>query len=565
MEFLNISKTFRTARRLQGIVNVFLRHGFGSLIDQIHLGRHIPFYTRLRSMGQWPPIRESSIPKRLREAFAELGPSFIKMAQILSSRPDLITLRYAEELKKLQDEVPPFPTEEAKALIASELGKPLDEIFLSFTDEPIAAASIAQVHRARLRTGEDVVVKVQRPDIERMIETDIEIMYTIERLLEDYLPEMRNFNLRGIIDEFARTVRREMIFTEESRNCQRFGRMFEGSPDVHVPKVFTEYVTEKVLVLERIEGVRIDDIDGIRAMGHDLKEVTKKTVDAYFRMVLVEGFFHADPHPGNIFVTESGRIGLLDFGIIGRVTEELKENLARTMISFFKKDYDGLIDEYMELGMLSAEMDAEGLRSELKADLLEILEPVYGISLKEFNLSRHMDAVIRVFLKHNMRVPSDLLLVDKALLILESIVAHLDPEFDFVAAAEPYVASLIRSRTSPQRIASKIARNIQDTGDLLLVLPRNIKKLLSKLVRDEFHMKLTHTGFEQFIKDMDKAGNRIAFAMVVSSIIVSSAIMHAQGVGPKIFGMSVLGHLTFAFAAVLGVWLVVSIFRSGRM
>ena len=565
MDILRLARTYRTARRLQQIINVFLRHGFGRIIDQIHLGRYIPFGRRLRAFGQWPALKGPTVPERLRMAFAELGPSFIKLAQVLSARPDLITAQYADEFKRLQDEVPPFPTAEAKRIISEEIKLPVESVFLDFRDTPVAAASIAQVHFATLIDGENIVVKVQRPDIRETIETDIDIMTTAARLIEKYIPEGRFFNPTGIVQEFSKTVRKELDFVEEARNCCRLRRNFEGNPDIYIPKVYPEFLTEKVLAMERIEGVRVDDIPGIEAMGLDRKRLAKTGVDAYFKMILDDGFFHADPHPGNIFVMPTGRIGLVDFGIVGRVSEELKEALAETFLALLHRDFDKLIDQYIELGLVPEDADIEEFRKDFKTDLKEFLEPLYGMTLGEINFAQYLDTVVHLAMKHNMKIPSELLLINKAMLVLENIGVQLDPSFDFIAAAEPYAGRLVRKRLSPSRLYKDISRHATEFGDFFLLFPKQMKKFIRKLLRDDFHMKLTHVGLEHFIKDMDRSSNRVAFAMVISAFIISSAIMHATGVGPTVYGLSILGFFAFGFASVLGVWLLISIIRSGRL
>jgi ubiquinone biosynthesis protein len=564
LELLRLSRTYKTARRLQRIINVFLRHGFGRIVDQIHLGRYIPFSRRLKTFGQWPALKGPSVPERLRTAFAELGPSFVKFAQLLSSRPDLITTRYANELKKLQDEVPPFPFSVVERMIEEELGMPINRIFLDFTEKPIAAASIAQVHMATLLDGSDVIVKVQRPDIKEQIETDIDILTTVSKLMEKYIPESRFFNPTGIVEEFSKTVTKELDFTLEGKNCQRFGRNFEQNPHVYIPKIFPRHLTEKILVMERIEGVRIDNIKGIEEMGLDRADLAKTGVNAYFKMILEDGFFHADPHPGNIFAMPTGQIGFMDFGIVGRVSEELKEAMANTFLAVLNRDFDRLIDLYIELGYVSEDVDLEEFRREFKAELSEFLEPLYGLTLREINFSEYLNTIVRIAMKHNMKIPSDLLLINKAMLILENIGVQLDPNFDFISASEPYASKLIRKKFSPGKIYETVSKNITEAGDFVLLLPKQMKKIIRKLLRDDIHFKLTHIGLENFIRDMDRSSNRISFAMIISSILISSAIMHATGVGPTVYGMSVLGFLTFGFAALLGIWLIISIIRSGR-
>lgn len=565
LDLLRLRRTYRGVSRVREIINVFLKHGFGHIIDQIHFQRFIPLRTRLKTFGQWPALKGPAVPERLRMAFAELGPSFIKLAQLLSSRPDLITKPFADEFKKLQDEVPPFPTEEAKKIIEEEIKLPINKIFLKFDDKPVAAASIAQVHHATLVDGSDVIVKVQRPDIREQLETDINIMTVVATLLEKHVPESRFFNPTGIVEEFSKTVKKELDFIEEARNCCRFRRNFEQSLDVYIPKMYGEFITEKVLVMERIEGIRIDNITGIEAIGLDRRELAKIGVNAYFKQILEDGFFHADPHPGNIFAMSNGMIGFMDFGIVGRVSPELREIIANTFLALINRDFDKLIDQYIELGLVPEEVDLSIFRKEFKSDLSEFLEPLYGLTLREINFAEYMDTVTHLAMKHNLKIPSDLLLINKAMLILENIGMELDPNFDFIAAAEPYASKLITQRVSPSKLYERARKNIEEVSDFVTLFPKQMKQIVRKVLKDDIHMKFTLIGLDKFIKDMDRSSNRIAFSMVVSAIILSSAIMHATGVGPKIFGMSILAFITFGFALLLGIWLIISIIRSGRL
>ena len=555
----------KSANRIRQITNVFLKYGFGKVIDQIHLGRFIPFRKRIKAFGQWPPVKSPSAPEQLRRAFSELGPSFIKLAQILSSRPDLITKRYADEFKKLQDRVPPFPTEDAIRIIEQETGHKLDEIMVEFDRTPIAAASIAQVFRGRLIDGSDIIIKVQRPHIREQIETDIGILTYAANLLEKYVPESSFFNPSGIVEEFSKTVRKELDFLEEARNCIRFRKNFEHIPDVHIPLIFAEHTTEKVLFMERIEGVRIDDISNITLQGLDRKRLAKVGVNAYFKMILEDGFFHADPHPGNIFAMPTGQIGFMDFGMVGRVSPELRETMASTFLALINKDFDRLIDQYLELGLVPEHVDLEAFRKEFKSDLSDFFEPLYGLAIKEINFADYLDTVTHIAIKHNMKIPSDLLLVNKAMLVLENLGRELDPEFNFIAAAEPYATKLMRERLRPGKLFEKARKNAMDLGDFVTLFPKQMKQIIQKVLKDDVGIRMTHVGMEKFMRDLDRSSNRIAFSMIISAILLSSAIMHATGAGPSVFGMSLLGIVSFGMAFILGVWLIISIIRSGML
>ena len=562
---LNLRRTYKSANRVRQIINVFLKYGFGKVIDQIHLSRFVPFRKRIKAFGQWPSVKEPAVAERLRMAFEELGPSFIKLAQILSSRPDLITKQYAEEFKKLQDRVPPFSSEEARQIIEQETAKTIGQVFSRFDAVPVAAASIAQVHYAALIDNTNVVVKVQRPRIREQIETDISILTFIAGLMEKYFPESAFFNPAGIIEEFARTVRKELDFLEEARNCVRFGRNFEHDPDIHIPKVFNAYSTDKIIVMERIEGVRMDDIDGINRLGLDRVKLAKTGVNAYFKQILEDGFFHADPHAGNIFAMPSGQIGFMDFGIVGRVSPELRETMANTFLALIQKNFDSLIDQYIELGLLPEHVDLDVFRKEFKADLADFLEPLYGLSIKEINFTEYLDTVTHLAIKHQMKIPSDLLLVNKAMFILENIGRELDPDFDFISAAEPYALKIVKDRMSPGRIYEKTRKNISEIGDFALLFPKQLRQVVQKVLRDDFHIKMTHIGMDRFIRDMDRSTNRISFSVIIAAMLLSSAIMHSTGAGPIYKGVSLLGMSAFFFAFLLGIWLIISIIRSGRL
>ena len=565
MDIFRLSRTYRSAKRLQQIVNVLLKHGFGRIIDQIQLGRYIPFRKRLRTFGQWPILKGPTVPERLRIAFGELGPSFIKLAQILSSRPDLITAQFANEFKKLQDEVPPFPVAEAKRIISEELKLPLEDIFREFKDEPVAAASIAQVHLAKLADGSEVIVKVQRPGIREQIETDITILTALARLLDRNVPESRFFNPVAIVDEFSKTLRRELDFIGEAKNCSRFKKNFDENPDIYIPRIYGELITERVLVMERIEGVRIDDIPGITALGLDRKRLVKVSVDAYFKMILEDGFFHADPHPGNLLAMPSGMLAFVDFGIVGRVTPEMKATMAKTFLALIHRDFDKLIDQYVELGYVPEDIDLDRFRREFKTDLLYYLEPLYGLTLQEINFAQYLDVITHLALKHRMQIPSDLLLINKAMLIMENIGRELDPSFDFIAFAEPYALRLAREKLSPSRFFEHGAKGLEELGDFVLLFPKQIKRIIRKILKDDIHIKLTHIGLDRLITDMDRSSNRITFGMIISAILLGSAIMQSTGAGIQIFGMSVLGLLSFGLAFLMGIWLIISIIKSGRL
>ncbi|UCG77289.1 MAG: AarF/ABC1/UbiB kinase family protein [Nitrospirota bacterium] len=564
LELIKIKRTYRNVNRIRTILNVFIKHGFGQLIEQLNLHRILPFRKRIKVLST-KPVLEKSIAERLRRSFEELGPSFIKLAQILSSRPDLITASVAEEFKKLQDEVPPFPYEQVRELVIEELGRPPEEVFVKFHEKPVAAASIAQVHEAVLADEGAVMVKIQRPNIRNIIETDILIMSIIAGLMVKYLPETEFFNPEGIVEEFTRTIRKELDFNEEVKNMGRFRRNFEAEKDIIIPKTFPEFTTDRIIVMEKIEGVSIDDTEEIEKLGLDRTEIAEKGIKAYFKMMLDDGFFHADPHPGNIFVTPEGSIGLVDFGIVGWLTTELMENIAGALIALVKKDFDELIVQYVQMGLFTDDVNIESLKQELKTDLIDLMAPLYDMSISEINIAQYLDALTHLAIRHKLKIPSDLLLVNKTMLILDNIGRLLDPEFNFVTFSEPYASKLVRRKYSPQKMAQKIQRHATELTDFLVTTPRNIRMLLRKALKNDLHVNLSVKELDRLTRDIDKSTNRLSFSVVIASIILSSAILTQSDIGGRVFGVPMFGVLGFSFAFFMGIWLIISIIRSGRL
>jgi len=563
--FLRAWQTYKNISRIRHIVNVFLKHGFGQFIEQVNLQRFIPLRKRIKYFTRLQKEDRHTIPERLRMAFSDLGPSFIKLGQMLSSRPDLITSEYAEQFKKLQDKVPPFSSELARETIESELKRSIAELFDNFENEPVAAASIAQVHNATLKSGEKVIVKVQRPEIEEIIETDIAILYAIARLMLKYIPESKLFDPEGIVEEFSRTVKRELDFITEAKNAQRFKRNFEGDPYIHIPYVYPDFFSSKVLVMERIEGVRVDDLSGIDAIGADRCELAKRGVNAYFKMIFEDGFFHADPHPGNIFVLKDGRIGLMDFGIVGWLPPEIVDNIARAFLAVLKKDFDEIVDLYIELGLVVGEVDIDSFKREFRSDLFYLLEPLYDMAIAEINFPEYLEAMTHLVIKHGLKVPTELLLMNRSILIVDNIGRQLDPEFNLMAAAEPYAAKLVKSRLSPERMVRKAGDNIAEIGELLLDTPKQMNRLLRKAIRDEISFKMDPIGMDKLIRDIDRSSNRLAFSMIVAAIIIGSSVLVQSDVGGKVLGMPTVGAVGFLVAFILGLRLLISILRSGRL
>ena len=568
MSFLGFwRRHYRDIPRVRQILVVASRNGFGHLIEQAGLQRVLSVGRRLVTFRKQPPLcHRLNAPERLRIMFEELGPTFIKLGQVLACRPDLLPLEYAKELSKLTDAVAPYPFAEAKAIIEKDLGAPLDSLFTSFDPVPLAAASIAQVHCALLPDGREVMVKVQRPNIEEIIARDISILRGIAQLIDIHVHELKPFNVPGIVDEFSSTINKELDFFIEASNAAQLRNNFKNSDILVIPEVHAGLSSKRVLVLEKIEGVRIDDYAGIERMGFNRRDIALKGAAAFFKMVFQDGLFHADPHPGNIFVLSDGRLGLVDFGIMGRVTEEHMEHFANVLVALVGHDYDALTRQYVNLGFVSDEsVDLDKFQNHLREDLAELLEPYYGMTIRQIDFGTYIDRVTHILNRHQLKIPQNLYLMDKALLTLEGLLKQLDPGFDYLAAAQPYVEDLLKRKQHPRQLLRAARKNILALSDIATALPRQLRTVIGKVMRGEIQVKLRHEGLQHAVRDLDKSSNRLAFSVITAAIIVASSIIIHSGQGQKIFGLPILGLIGYIIAGLFGIWILIGILRSGQL
>jgi len=560
-------KYIRDIPRIGRIIAVASRHGFGHLVEQLGLHRFFSLGRRIISFKKPPSlVHPIGAPERLRLMFEDLGPTFIKFGQVLACRPDMLPIEYSREFLKLTDSVAPFPSLESRKIIEEQLKAPISSVYAFFDDAPVAAASIAQVHRATLLNGDEVMVKVQRPNIERMIDRDISIMRWLAELMDSRIPELAPYDMPGIVDEFARTIKRELDFFIEASNAMQLRKNFEHSTILFVPRVYTDLSSKRVLVLEKVEGIRIDEYARLDREGFSRKELALKGGEAFFKMVLKDGFFHADPHPGNIFVLADGRLGLVDFGIMGRVTEENMERFASIFLALANHDYDALVRQYVELGFVSeTTVDIEKFQREMKEDLVELLEPYYIMQVKQIDFGAYIDSVTRILLRHRLKLPSNLYLMDKSLITLEGILKQLDPEFNYFEAAKPYVSEIVRRRLNPLNTARNARKNMAEFADAFAILPKQVKATYRKFMHGDIRVNIHHEELGNLIRDIDKSSNRLAFSVLTASIIVASSIIIHSRQGPLLFGLPVFGLIGYVIAAILGLWILIGIMRSGQL
>ncbi|MFQ5442374.1 MAG: 2-polyprenylphenol 6-hydroxylase [Thermodesulfobacteriota bacterium] len=542
-------KTLKNIRRLNKIVVTLIRYGFGGLVSRMRI---VPFISTLERIVISKKAGKLREPERIRLVLEDLGPTFIKLGQIASTRADLLAPEWLSELKKLQDMVPPFPFEDVRKVVENALGSPLENIFASFENEPVASASIAQVHLAELRDGKKVAVKVKRPGIERIIASDMSVMHTVAGLLERYVPQSRRFRPGEVVSEFERVITREQDFTIEGGNTDRFYNLFSEDPDIQIPRVWWDYTTSDVLTMERISGTPIDEAARIKAKGVDIKKVAVKGIEIFFRQVFDFGVFHADLHPGNIFVRDDGVIIYLDFGIIGRLDRGLRRYLASMLFYLIKKDYYRMALVHRDMQLIGDDVNLY----EFEETLRDITEPIFGKTLEHIDISTLLMKLISTARRFNMRLQPNLLLLQKSMVIIEGVGRQLYPDINMWEVARPLISKwMIREKFSPGALFEKGSRGVEDLAGAALDIPVNMNSLIQKTLKEEVRIGFVHHRLEEVTSGLEAAGRSVAVGFLAGSIVVASALitLFAPEGGVKIFGLPVVSVIGFIIAFVLGV------------
>lgn len=552
-------RSIRHLQRYREIAGVFIHHGFGELIDTFDLRPYLSLPQRL--LGREPPAGPPlGAPQRLRRALEELGPTFIKLGQVLSTRPDLLPPAYVAELARLQDRVPPEDWEAIRHQIEDELEGTPQQVFHTFDPHPIAAASLSQVHAATLPDGSEVVVKVQRPGIRRTIETDLEILFDVAQLLQERTMLGEIYDLPRIVEEFATTLRAELDFHREGRNAVRFRTTFDGEPFLYIPRVYWDYTTRRVLVLERIHGIKIDDVEALDAAGHDRSAIARNAARIIVKEVLDEGFFHADPHPGNFVVMSDGAIGAMDFGMVGYLSESLQTDLIRLYIAIIQVDEEAIIDQFIRMGAAEEPLD----RAALRQDLARLMRRYYGLPLGEVRAREVMEETMPLIFRHHLHLPPDLWLLGKTLAMMEGVALKLDPDFDIVSFSRPYVRRFMARLLSPSQWGLPLFKSVTDWAEFSAALPRVGTRLLTQAERGELEVTIRHKGLEKALTQLNRLANRLSLSVLLAAFILGLALLvPAFNLGEQLSLATVVVIAGFLGASVLGLWLIFSIWRSG--
>jgi ubiquinone biosynthesis protein len=537
----------RNLARVTEIGRVATRHGFGYLLER-----------RRASNGD----AESDRGRRLREMLDELGPTFVKFGQLLSTRPDVVPPDMIAELRKLQDDVTPFPIEEVERVVREELGIGIEQAFLSFDERPIAAASIGQVHRATLPNDEDVVVKVQRPTAPRQIESDLRLMASVARVVRERVHQLDFLDAGELVDEFARSIRQELDYKQEARNAEAFRRNFAGDERVAVPRVWWRYTTSRLLTLERLDGTHIRDLELDAWDDAERRDLAYRLTDAWMTMIFRHAFFHGDPHPSNILHLDDGRLGLVDFGLAGRLTDADMSRLTRLFIDAATENVAVLPRRLAELGVRYPRERED----ELRARLEELYYRYYGTRLSDIDPIEAIREGLALIYGMNLRLPTRFVILDKTIATLGSVAAEVYPDFNVFEVAKPYARQLVAERLSPRRLALRTQREAQELGEIALSLPRQIHDVMAGLADGELLVKISNPGVDDLAHHIDVAVNRIAVALVILGGLVGSSLIGVLAKsGPHFLGLHLISVLGFVISFAFGIWLLWGVFRSGRL
>ena len=533
----------KTLSRFDEIIKVFRKYDFDKVLGQTTRNKISPF----RSEEENKELLKEDFPERLRLMLQELGTTFIKFGQLLSSRPDWVGEKISEELSQLHDDNPPISFEEIKVIIESELGGNIEDIFAEFSKEALATASIAQVHEAKLPTGEKVAVKVQKTNVQEIVETDLAIMRFIANESERFDTSFKHLNLPAIVHEFDRSIQKEMDFDNELMNIRHMNDNFKYNDKIIVPVTYQDYSTEKVLTMEYVEGVKLSEV----IVGDDPKYnkilIADRIVRSYFQQIFVDGFFHADPHPGNIFITDDNAVCFIDFGMMGVLDEEFRQNLAELMIHFSDRNIDGLINQLIRMDILNEKTDI----NILKTDLNDLFAKYYGVELSRFN--GIIEDLLFLMQKYDVKLPNEFVLMARGLSMVENLGLRLDPNIDVVAILKPFARKLMVQRYNPFKMANNAKNSFFTFEHVLRSLPSLISKTIYKIEEGEVTVNIE-------VKHISEIANQLSLAIIIAALLVGSSLVMLVDVGPRFYGMPVLGFVGFTISLALGVFTVLRYF-----
>jgi ubiquinone biosynthesis protein len=550
--------TQRNLGRLSEIAQVAVRHGFGYFFEKHRLTDLLPW-------GQRTRLDVTTMSQRgahLREMLDELGPTFVKFGQLLSTRPDVVPPDIIVELRGLRDDVRPFPFEQAEQVIEAELGLSLERAFLEFDPQPIAAASIGQVYRAVLPNGRRVVVKVQRPGAPRQIEADLALLYQAARIAKERVRALDFIDARDLVDEFSRSIRQELDYRLEARNAERFRHDFAGDPHVAIPRVYWSYTRARVLTLEHLDGLSLNEMDLSAYTPDERRRLATRLAETWMTMIFRRGFFHGDPHPANILVAAPDQIGLVDFGQVGKLTDDDLSKVTRLFIDAASEQVDNLPKRLADLGVRYPKEREE----EFRAQLRELYYKYYGASLSEIDPIQVIREGFQLIYSMNLHLPTRFVLLDKAIATLGSVGIELYEDFNVFEVAKPYARDLLRERFGPRSLARQARRETIRLAGVVAEVPYQVHDVLEELRDGQMEVGFVHKGLDDFMVRLSAALNRLTVALVVTGGLIGSSLIGIFAThGPQLFGVNALSAIGFFLSGLLGIWLLWGVIRSGRL
>ncbi|MFM2341873.1 MAG: hypothetical protein RLZZ592_1526 [Pseudomonadota bacterium] len=550
----------RDLGRLQEIAAVFIRHGLGDLVRRLGWADRLARAGHVLRMDHAADLARLEPPVQLRMALEDLGPTFVKLGQILAGRADLFGPAWIAELEKLHSQAPTVPLEVVRAQLAEDLGAPPEEVFARFDAEPLAAASIAQVHGAQLHDGTEVIVKVRRPGIRPVIEADLRLLERLAQLAEDEWPDLRPYQPVGLVRQLGRSLRRELDLQSECHNAERVAAHFAGREHIVIPTVYWDWTGERVNVQQRIDGIPGHELARVDAAGLDRMLLAQRGAQAVLKMIIEDGFFHADPHPGNVFYLPGNRLAFIDFGMMGRLSDARRDQLLSLMLGLVQRDPQAVVEVLMEWTEDAGHTDLEALQQ----DVVAFVDQYRGTALAKLSLGGMMNDVTTILREYRLALPADLALLVKTFITLEGLGRSLAPDFHMATEAEPLLEAAVRARYSPRVLAERGWISAVHGLRLLGRLPRELARMLRQTKRTgvQVHVEVRH--LERVVDQLDRAVSRLTVAMVVAALIVGSSIVMTVRGGPMLFGLPAFGLLGFLIAGIGGIWLAWSVLRSGR-
>ena len=549
----------RDLGRLHDIASILIRYGFSDMVRRLGMANALERAGKVLHWQEAGELARLEPPARVRRALEEMGPTFIKLGQILATRMDLFSPEWIAEFEKLQDRAPSVPFTEIRQQLQEDLGAAPEEVFAELVSEPLAAASIAQVHRARLRNGDEVIIKVRRPGIRLIVEADLRLLQRLAKIVESESPEMSRFRPREVVRQFTLSLRRELDLAAECRNSERIGRNFGDCSEIVIPKVYWAWTGERVNVQEAVNGIPGRDLEGAEQAGLDRKILAQRGARAVLKMILEDGFFHADPHQGNIFYLPENRIAIIDFGMVGRLSAERRSQVVDLLHGLMEREVDCVVEVLLDWAG-AANIDEDSLKLEIDG----LVDQYHGVPLKELYINTILTDLTTLLRDYHLALPPDLTLLIKSLITLEGMGRQLDPNFDMVTEFSPFLRRALLARYTPDALVKRGWRAIVGGLEILTDLPQDLHHLLRSARSGRIQVHVDVTRLQHFGNQLDRATSRLTMGVVIAALIIGSSIVMTVDRGPVLFGFPLLGLLGFLSAAIAGVWLLISIRRSGK-